>query len=71
MHFQLDTGSVPMHERAEFWRDAMLTVLKARCHVVPKGTGPFDASVGVMACGPLDLVEVAGTAYSSARSRCV
>jgi AraC-like DNA-binding protein len=67
MLLQLNTRQVPPRDRADFWRDAMLRVLKTGLYVVPQGADPFDASVGVMACGPISLIEMKGTPYSATR----
>jgi AraC-like DNA-binding protein len=67
MLFQVNTQGVAAADRAEYWREAMGLVLKANCHVQPLTAGPFEAAAGVMACGPLGLVELSGTAYRSRR----
>jgi AraC-like DNA-binding protein len=68
MLFQLSTRKIPASDRADYWRTALRLALKSECKVTPLGEGPLDASVGVMPCGPLGLVELSGTGYRLSRS---
>jgi AraC-like DNA-binding protein len=67
MRLMLNTCEVPEHERLDYWRSAKLHALTATCRVEPISTKPFSASMGVMAFGPMTLIDISGTAYRVTR----
>lgn len=69
MQLVLNTRVLPAAERVEQWRSAKRQVLKSDCAVEPRHTADgFEAAMSVMDCGPLQLLEITGTAYRSTRS---
>jgi AraC-like DNA-binding protein len=64
---QLSTRRVAIADRADYWGQAKRFVLNAQCRVVPQGSGPLDAAVGMMQCGNIRLIDLVGTPYRSER----
>lgn len=61
------TDAVAPDDRVDYWRDAMKETLAADCLVEPARSLAFGVSMGVLACGPVDVIEIAGAAYTSTR----
>lgn len=61
MRVQFHTLAVPRDERVEYWRRAKLAALGLDVHVEPQRGVNFEARLGVLGCGELDLVPIDGT----------
>lgn len=67
MRLDLQTDRVPQDDRVDYWRWAMRTGLGAECDVEPAPRSRFAASMRVLPCGPLTLVELAGNPFKTTR----
>jgi AraC-like DNA-binding protein len=68
MLYELSTRRIAPSDRADYWRVAMRVVMKSQCDVEPPRAGTLDATVGVMPCGAIRLVTLAGTPYRATRT---
>lgn len=66
LELTLCTDEVDAADRVDYWREAMRRALAAECRVEPHGRD-FGASMHVLDCGPLDLVDVRGNAFRTER----
>lgn len=64
---QFHTLEVPVEDRVEYWRHVMADSLSAHCSIEPRRARLFDASLGVRACGDIELLEIKGSPYQSRR----
>lgn len=67
MQSSFHTLDAAPEDRIDYWRGAMAAELLAVCTVEPARGRAFDAWMGSRDCGGLEVLEVKGTPYRSAR----